>query len=107
MDTLLALPNGGTEAFALLSILATAHAHIPGKRFALNFEAMKSAGRIAFGRDRFHAAKRMLVDLRLLLPVGRYSVGKRSQHFQLGTILADAGSNNIRMYATVNVGEGV
>lgn len=85
MDHLLPQP-GGAEAFALYSVLKSAHGHIPGKRFALDFDGMKGAGLIGFGRPRFRAARDQLLDCGLIRKSGGYVPGRHSQHFQLGRL---------------------
>ena len=87
MDTLLAHSNGGSEAFALHSVLVSVHGHSIGKRFTISFQGMKDSGRIAFGRNRFHAASKILLQEGLLRKSGGYAPGKNAQWYQLGSII--------------------
>ena len=87
MDVLLAHSNGGSEAFALHSVLVSVHGHSIGKRFTISFQGMKDSGSIAFGRNRFHAALKILLKEGLLRKSGGYAPGKNAQKYQIGSII--------------------
>lgn len=93
MDHLLKRP-GGAEAFALHSVLIASHGHVPGKKFAIDFEGMKDAGLIGFGRPRFRSAREQLLDCGLIRKAGGYSPGQFSQHYQLGLLNLDEGDGS-------------
>ena len=78
--------QGGAEAFALYTVLQSAHGHAPGKTFNLNFEGMKNAGLIGFGRPRYENARQQLLESGLLRKAGGYKPGERAQRYQLGLL---------------------
>lgn len=84
---------GGSDATALLILLTDLHGHIPGKRFALDHEAMRSAGLTDLSLRAFRSARRMLVGAGLLQQVGKHLAGSHGQTFTLARLrpgMADA-----------------
>jgi len=71
------------DAIALLVLLEDKHGHSPGKRFPLNFDAMRSAGLLNLSKPRLRAARRTLEGAGLLRLVGRHRAGSRPQTFAL------------------------
>ena len=82
LDALRGLPNGA-DAIALLVLLEDQHGHSPGKRFPLDFEAMRTAGLLNLSKPRLRAARRTLEGAGLLRLVGRHRAGSVPQTFAL------------------------
>ena len=85
-DVMDALLSRSAEAFALYSVLAAAHGHVPGKRFAVNHKGMKGARLVTFSRERFDKARELLIAQGLLRKAGTYQPGKCVQQYQLGRL---------------------
>ncbi|WP_145953489.1 hypothetical protein [Oceaniglobus indicus] len=56
----------GSDAIALLVLLEDQHGHIPGKRFPLDFDAMRTAGLLNLSKPGLRAARRPLEGAGLL-----------------------------------------
>jgi hypothetical protein len=82
LDALRGLPNGA-DAIALLVLLEDQHGHHPGKRFPLDFDAMRAAGLLNLSKRRLRAARRTLESAGLLRLVGRHRAGSVPQTFSL------------------------
>jgi hypothetical protein len=82
LDALRGQANG-SDAIALLVLLEDQHGHQPGKRFPLDFEAMRKAGLLNLSKPRLRAARRMLEHAGLLRLVGRHRAGSKPQTFAL------------------------
>lgn len=94
LDALRGLANGA-DAIALLVLLQDQHGHSPGKRFPLDFHAMRTAGLLNLSTPRLRAARRPLEGAGLLRLVGKHQAGSRPQTFILTGMhsnLADAAS---------------
>jgi hypothetical protein len=82
VDALRGLTNGA-DAIALLVLLVDQHGHSPGKRFPLDFAAMRAAGLLNLSVPRLRAARRTLEGVGLLRLVGKHRAGSRPQTFVL------------------------
>jgi hypothetical protein len=82
LDALRGQANGA-DAIALLVLLVDQHGHQPGKRFPLDFDAMRAAGLLNLSKPRLRAARRTLQGAGLLRLVGRHRAGSRPQTFVL------------------------
>ena len=82
VNELVTNPEGGVEAFALLSILKSRHP-MKGTVFGLNFDGMKEAGYITFGKPTFRKAIKLLLALGHLKKVAGYSVGRRGNQYRI------------------------
>ena len=82
VDALLGLANG-TDAIGLLVLLQDQHAHAPGKRFALNFAAMRKAGLINLSTRRLSDARRTLEGVGLLRLTSKHKLGPMPQTYAL------------------------
>lgn len=82
LDALRGLANG-VDAIALLVLLEDQHGHTTGKRFALNFTAMRKAGLINLSLHRLRAARRTLQVAGLLRMTSKHRVGSMPQTFAL------------------------
>lgn len=74
---------GGSDATALFVLLCDLHGHIPGKRFALDHAAMRTAGLTDLSLRAFLSARRMLEAAGLLRLVGKHQAGSHCQTFTL------------------------
>jgi hypothetical protein len=93
VDALLGLANG-TDAIGLLVLLQAQHGHAPGKRFALNFAAMRAAGLINLSTHRLRAARRTLEGAGLLRLTSAHRIGSMPQTYALTRMhpgIADGG----------------
>ncbi len=72
-----------TDAIALYVLLKDMHGHAPGKRFALDFQAMREAGLTRLSIPRLRAARRTLQAVGLLQLVGNHRAGSVHQTFAL------------------------
>jgi len=96
LDALRGLPNGA-DAIALLVLLQDQHGHHPGKRFPLDFKAMRTAGLLNLSTPRLRAARRALEGSGLLRLVGKHQAGSRPQTFVLTRMHSSALDNeNVR-----------
>ena len=82
LDALRSEANG-VDAIALLVLLEDQHGHQPGKRFPLDFDAMRAAGLLNLSKPRLRAARRTLESAGLLRLVGRHQAGSVPQTFAL------------------------
>lgn len=82
LDALRSQANGA-DAIALLVLLEDQHGHHPGKRFPLDFDAMRAAGLLNLSKPRLRAARRTLEGAGLLRLVGRHRAGSVRQTFAL------------------------
>jgi hypothetical protein len=71
------------DAIALYLLLIDMHGHAPGKRFALDFQAMRDAGLTRLSIPRLRAARRTLQAVGLLQLVGKHRAGSVHQTFAL------------------------
>lgn len=74
---------GGSDATALFVLLTDLHGHVPGKRFALDHQAMREAGLTDLSARGFRSARRMLEAAGLLQLVGKHLAGSHCQTFSL------------------------
>ena len=79
-----------TDAIALYMLLVDMHGHSPGKRFPLDFEAMRCAGLTRQSVRRLRAARGSLQAVGLLKLVGKHRAGSRKQTFTLNRLLPSA-----------------
>lgn len=82
LDALRSQANGA-DAIALLVLLEDQHGHKPGKRFPLDFDAMRKAGLLNLSKPRLRAARRTLEGAGLLRLVGKHQAGSKPQTFAL------------------------
>ena len=82
LDALRGQANGA-DAIALLVLLEDQHGHAPGKRFPLDFDAMRASGLVNLSTPRLRAARRTLQGAGLLRLVGRHKAGSTPQTFAL------------------------
>lgn len=83
--------DNDTDAIALYVMLVDLHGHIPGKRFALDFKAMRASGLTRLSIPRLRAARRNLQTVGLLMQVGKHRAGSVHQTFALGRAHAAGG----------------
>jgi len=82
LDALRGLPNSA-DTIALLVLLVDQHGHSPGKRFPLDFAAIRAAGLLNLSVPRLRAARRTLEGVGLLRLAGKHRAGSRPQTFVL------------------------
>lgn len=82
MDGLKTLPNS-CDAIALYAVLVSIHGHREGITFPMVWQRMREDGIIDLPEKRFHAARRGLIQLKLLKRVGKHLAGIRPQSFAL------------------------
>lgn len=75
-----------TDAIALYLLLIDMHRHTPGKRFALDFAAMRASGLTRLSIPRLRAARRTLQAVGLLQLVGNHRAGSVHQTFALARL---------------------
>lgn len=75
-----------TDAIALYVLLIDMHRHTPGKRFALDFTAMRASGLTRLSIPRLRAARRTLQAVGLLQLVGNHRAGSVHQTFALARL---------------------
>lgn len=75
-----------TDAIALYVLLVDMHGHSPGKRFALDFRAMREAGLTRLSIARLRAARRTLQAEGLVKLVGKHRAGSVHQTFVLARL---------------------
>lgn len=85
LDALRRWPNEA-DAIALFVLLQDMHGHTPGKRFALDFRAMKEAGLTGQSIPRLRAARRTLEAVGLVRLVGNHRAGSVHQTFTLARL---------------------
>jgi hypothetical protein len=81
--------DNDTDAIGLFILLTDMHGHIPGKRFALDFNAMREAKLTRLSVTRLRAARRTLVKVGLLKLVGKHLAGSIPQTFVLARLRPD------------------
>ncbi len=72
-----------TDAIGLYVLLMDVHGHTPGKRFALDFKAMRTTGLSRLSIPRLRAARRTLQAVGLLRLVSKHRAGAVHQCFTL------------------------
>lgn len=82
--------QNGTDALGLYVMLVDLHGHAPGKRFALDFKAMRESGLTLLSISRLRAARRTLQTVGLLSLVGKHRAGAKHQTFTLNRLRPDA-----------------
>lgn len=88
--------ENGTDALAQYVMLIDQHGHTPGKRFALDFKAMRASGLTRLSVPRLRAARRTLQAVGLLRLMGNHRAGAVHQTFALGKPCAlDADADGI------------
>jgi hypothetical protein len=75
--------HNDTDAIGLYVLLRDLHGHTPGKRFALDFQAMRAAGLIKLSIPRLRAARRTLEAAGLVRLVGNHRAGSVHQTYTL------------------------
>lgn len=78
-----------TDAIAIYVLLIDMHGHTPGKRFALDFTAMREAGLTRLSIPRLRAARRTLQAVGLVKLVGNHRAGSVHQTFALARLPLD------------------
>ena len=81
--------NNGTDALGIYVLLVDLHGHSPGKRFALDFTAMRKAELTRLSIPRLRAARRTLQAVGLLKLVGNHRAGSVHQTFVLCRLRPD------------------
>jgi hypothetical protein len=89
LDALRGKANGA-DAIALLVLLEDQHGHSPGKRFPLDFAAIRRAGLLNLSTPRMRAARRTLEGAGLLRLASRHRAGSKPQTFVLTRMHAAA-----------------
>lgn len=107
LDTLRGQTNGA-DAIALLVTLHDRHGHAPGKRFALDFVAMRAAGLLNLSTPRLRAARRTLERAGLLRLASNYWAGSKCQTYALTrpSLAASQADNVAPMQSTRQVKTG-
>ena len=96
LDALRGQANGA-DAIALLVLLEDQHGHANGKRFPLNFDAIRATGLLNLSKPRLRAARRTLEAAGLLRLVGLHRAGSRPQTFVLSRLhLGSAKADNVQ-----------
>ena len=72
-----------SDAIALFVTLSSLHGHAPGRRFPLDFGAMRAAGLSRLSIARLRAARRTLEAAGLLRHSGKHAAGRNPQTFTL------------------------
>lgn len=81
------------DAIALYVLLSDMHGHMPGKRFALDFKAMRAAGLTRLSIPRLRAARRTLEAVGLVRLVGNHRAGSKHQTFALARLLSETATD--------------
>lgn len=84
--------DNDTDAIALYVTLVDLHGHTHGKRFALDFKAMRASGIMRLSIPRLRAARRTLQAVGLLVQVGKHRAGSVHQTFALTRMRPGAAS---------------
>jgi hypothetical protein len=87
--------DNDTDAIALYVMLVDLHGHSPGKRFALDFKAMRASGLTRLSIPRLRAARRNLQTVGLLVQVGKHRAGSVHQTFVLGRVGPSSNGSSI------------
>jgi hypothetical protein len=82
LDALRGQANGA-DAIALLVTLQDRHGHSPGKRFPLDFAAIRAVGLLNLSTPRLRAARRTLESAGLLRLAGNHRAGSKCQTYAL------------------------
>jgi hypothetical protein len=82
LDALRGQPNGA-DAIVLMVLLMDQHGHTPGKRFPLDFAAMRATGLINLSTPRLRAARRTLEGAGLLRLTSKHWAGSKPQTYAL------------------------
>lgn len=77
-----------TDAIALYVLLSDMHGHNPGKRFALDFKAMRASGLSRLSITRLRAARRALEAVGLLAVAGNHRAGSVHRAYTLTRLRA-------------------
>ena len=105
LDALRGQANGA-DAIALLVLLEDQHGHHPGKRFPLDFDAMRAAGLLNLSKPRLRAARRALEGAGLLRLASKHRAGSRPQTFVLTRMHASkADAENLSAQAVKEQGK--
>ena len=83
------------------------HGHLPGKRFALSFQGMRTAGLTVLSRPRFLAARRTLESAGLLRLAEKHRAGARAQTFVLTRLRCADGDDRVTELRTWTESRGV
>lgn len=75
-----------TDAIALYVLLRDQHGHTPGKRFALDFKAVRTSGLTRLSVPRLRATRRTLQAVGLVALVGCHRAGSVHQTFTLARL---------------------
>ncbi|MCC1481065.1 bifunctional DNA primase/polymerase [Roseibaca sp. Y0-43] len=89
------------DAIALFVLLQDMHGHSPGKRFALDFKAIRAAGLSGQSIPRLRAARRTLEAVGLVRLVGNHRAGSKHQTFTLAQLRTTGGDGE----GIVNIGK--
>lgn len=91
LDTLRRCENEA-DAIALYVLLLDMHGHTPGKRFALDFKAMRASGLTRLSVPRLRAARRTLEAVGLARQVCKHRAGSVHQSFTLARLRPPQGN---------------
>ncbi|WP_341863596.1 hypothetical protein [Gymnodinialimonas sp. 57CJ19] len=80
-----------SDAIALFVLLSDMHGHSPGKRFALDFKAMRSSGLTRLSIPRLRAARRALEAVGLLAVAGNHFAGAVHRTYTLTRLRLPSG----------------
>lgn len=80
-----------TDAIALYVLLRDLHGHTPGKRFALDFKAMRAAGLSRQSIPRLRAARRTLEAVGLLAVAGKHRAGSLHRTYTMTRVRPETG----------------
>ena len=78
------------DSIALYVLLQDVHGHSPGKRFALDFKAMRNSGLTRLSIPRLRAARRSLEAVGLIRLVGKHKAGSIHQTWVLVRMRSNA-----------------
>ncbi len=81
--------DNDSDAIGLFILLTDMHGHATGKRFALDFKAMREAGLTRLSIPKLRAARRTLQAVGLLKLVGKHRAGSVHQTFALTRLRPD------------------
>ncbi len=86
--------NNETDAIALYVLLVDLHGHTQGKRFALDFMAMRSSGLSRLSIPRLRAARRTLEAVGLLAVAGKHRAGSAHRTYTLTRLRPETGEGS-------------
>ena len=98
--------NNETDAIALYVLLKGLHGHIPGKRFALDFKAMRAAGLSRQSIPRLRAARNTLQAVGLLEVAGKHRAGSVHRTYRLTRLRPDMAEGSNIAIITAEKGSG-